>query len=622
MRIALFDTEGDGLLENCTQLWCAVVEDYETGERTIFDPSNIRDLCAHLETYDGIVAHNLVGHDLPVLRKLYDWEYSGQMIDTLLMSRYQRPDRFSPQVPRSPHSVEAWGWRLGIAKPEHEDWSQFSEAMLHRCSVDVTLLRKIYEALLEEGKGEGWEECHKLNAKLFYYLQKQEEYGWLFDIEWAHHCISTLNRWIERIDKSVARSLPLVVEIEEDRYPPAERSEKGEYKYVKKPFKKDGTHTQAALDALGDSVVHVCGPFSRISFRPVDLNSGEETKEFLLNLGWEPLEWNMKDGKRTSPVLSQDDDFEGIQGSLGKLIVKRVQCRHRRSQIEGWLNHVRPDGRISARVGGIANTGRLKHSVIVNVPSPTTKSFFAKWMRKCFTSREGWVLVGTDSKSNQVRQLAARLGDPAFTEFVLSGQDIHERNRQLSGVPTRTIAKNLYYGTVFGAGDKKIGTYVSGGTKQGKELREKFFEALPTLPALLEREREAWRKTARQYYNPKFKKIEWRNGYITGLDGRPILVEFEKDILVYYLQSDEAIQMAAAYCVLHKWLERAGYVWAKDYGFVIWMHDEWQIECREEIADEVSRLSNEAIAWAGRYFKIKCPHEGESKIGKNWTETH
>jgi DNA polymerase I len=106
------------------------------------------------------------------------------------------------------------------------------------------------------------------------------------------------------------------------------------------------------------------------------------------------------------------------------------------------------------------------------------------------------------------------------------------------------------------------------------------------------------------------------------LDGRPILVEFEKDILVYYLQSDEAIQMATAYCILHKWLERAGYRWGMDYGFVIWMHDEWQIECKAEIAEHVARLSDRAIAWAGEYYGIQCPHEGESKIGINWKETH
>ena len=116
--------------------------------------------------------------------------------------------------------------------------------------------------------------------------------------------------------------------------------------------------------------------------------------------------------------------------------------------------------------------------------------------------------------------------------------------------------------------------------------------------------------------------MEYKNGYIRGLDGRPILVESEHTILVYYLQSDEAIQMATAYCILNKWLEKEGYVWGKDYGFTIWYHDEWQIECRADIAERVSELSNEAIAWAGRFYNIACPHEGESKIGRSWYETH
>src|SRR3546814_12840546 len=91
--------------------------------------------------------------------------------------------------------------------------------------------------------------------------------------------------------------------------------------------------------------------------------------------------------------------------------------------------------------------------------------------------------------------------------------------------------------------------------------------------------------------NKRFNKMEYHNGYITGLDGRRIPVEFEKDILVYYLQSDEAIQMAAAYVWLNHQLEKKGYKYGEDYGFCIWMHDEWQIECKKEIADEVARRS-------------------------------
>jgi DNA polymerase I-like protein with 3'-5' exonuclease and polymerase domains len=106
------------------------------------------------------------------------------------------------------------------------------------------------------------------------------------------------------------------------------------------------------------------------------------------------------------------------------------------------------------------------------------------------------------------------------------------------------------------------------------------------------------------------------------LDGRQIQIEKEHTILVYLLQSDEAIQMAAAYCWFQIQMEKRGYEYGKDYGMLIWMHDEYQFECKPEIVEYSSRLAKDSISWAGRFYKIRCPHEGEIKIGNNWKETH
>jgi DNA polymerase-1 len=643
LNIATFDTEADGLLEDATIVWCVVIRDHADGQIYKYRPANIADALIHLSSFDSLIGHNAIAYDFPLLRKLHGWEYSGEKIDTLLMSRMQRPNRVLPPMCRNkqagPHSVEAWAYRVGEdRKIEHEDWSKFSEEMLARCVRDCELQYKIYLALLEEGAGEGWERAHKLNHKLFHHLQRQEEYGWLVDRDWFGYCCRVLDRYIRRIDSVVSKDLPLVTEIGEDKHLPVSRETEGLYKWIKKPFKKDGSYSEATWKfiqtleleeyaAVGCGMIDVVGPFSRISFRPVDLNSNQETKEFLLAQGWEPVEWNTNNaGERTSPKLSKTDPFEGVSGRLGQLIARRVQCRHRKSQIEGWLTAIRDDGRIGAKVGGVATTGRLKHSVIVNVPN--ADSFFGKHMRKGFITKPGWVLVGTDSAGNQMRQLASRMGDDEFTKAVLygtkeDGTDLHSLNQRRSGVATRTLAKNFFYGCIlFGAGDRKTAKILGSTTEEAKRKKEEYFQEMPLLRRLLDDEIEKWRKTANKWWNKRYNRWEYSNGYITGLDGRPILVEFEKDILVYYLQSDEAIQMAAAYCVLHKWLERAGYEWKKDYGFVIWMHDEWQIECRKEIAEHVAELSSRAITWAGEFFKIKCPHSGESKIGNNWYETH
>lgn len=624
MRQATFDTETDGLLDELEQVWCAVVKSKEDGV-VRFTPDSIHELCNYLSTFDALVGHNIIGFDFPALRKVYGWEYHGEKIDTLLMSRIQRPFRRVPKacpLPDGPHSLGVWGWRLGHAKVIHEDWTQFSEDMMHRCEEDVHINEEVYAELLKEGEGEGWGHCHRLNRKLFHWLQLQEEHGWLIDQPLMNKNLYRLNRWIDRIDIAIDPHLPMVVEIEETK-------KDGTYGWVRKPFKKDGTLSKSGVqfvDRAGASVDMVGGPFSRINLRPVDLDSNVEVKEYLLGLGWIPKEWNTNNvGKRTSPKLSKDDDFEGIQGGLGKLIVKRVQCKQRRGIIEGWQEKLRPDGRLTPKVAGMAATGRLRHSVIVNVPS--ANAFFGKSMRQMFIASPGKVIVGVDSKGNQLRQLAAHMKDDEFTHAVLHGSsedgtDLHSLNQKRSGVPTRTKAKNFFYGIIFGAQAKRVAEIIGGTVEQGKKFLEDYFKEMPLLRTLIDEETAKWKATAQRWFNPRFNRYEYKNGYITGLDGRPIQVKDEHTILVYMLQSDESIQMAAAYCWFHWQMEKHGYEWGKDYATLIWMHDEFQIECHPHMVTEVATIGKESIAWAGRHFNIDCPHDGDSKIGHNWYETH
>ena len=79
--------------------------------------------------------------------------------------------------------------------------------------------------------------------------------------------------------------------------------------------------------------------------------------------------------------------------------------------------------------------------------------------------------------------------------------------------------------------------------------------------------------------------------------------------------------MATAYNILCANLSKK-YQWGVDYGVVCWYHDEYTIECREEIAKDVKEIAEEAIAEAGRVLNIPCPHEGDGAIGKNWYDIH
>ena len=638
-RVYTGDLEADGFLDTATKVWCGVFKNLDTGEKVKFHiGDNHYDyidamLCWLDGNVDVLIMHNGVGYDWPLLRRLYKYEFKGRKVDTLLMSRLQRPDRRSPpNCPNkiAPHSIEAWGYRLGRHKPDHNDWSKFSIEMLHRCEEDVEIQHETFKALLVEGRGQKWRNAHMMTLKLFERLQLSEEYGWLVDREHMDNCIRMLDRWIALIDRAVSPHLPIIVEVDEIK-------KNGEYSYVSKPFKKDGTLSKQAIswgvgydnaDRVGDinDGFNIVGPFSRITFRKVDLDSNLETKNFLLKEGWEPKEWNYNEaGDKTSPKLSKDDPFEGVNKGVGKLVAKRVQCRHRRSTISGLIDLIRPDGRISAVVSGIATTGRAKHAGIVNIPRAT--SFFGKQMRRIFIAKPGWVLVGTDSDACQVRMLAARMGEETFTNAVLHGKkedgtDTHSLVMKAAELKNRDEGKKLFFTVVFGAGDEKAGKVLSGGAKEGAEAKAKLFNKMPALKQLISKLNIEWKNNSKKRFIPKWGNVQYYDGWVEGLDGRPIFINSEHAVLVYVIQADEAIMMSLAYLKFHQWMEKYRYKWIEDYGTVCWYHDEFTVECRPEIAKHVAELAEQSIEWAGKYLKIKCPHKGDATIGNNWAEVH
>lgn len=651
-RKCVADFEANGLLDDVTNIWCGVFKDIHTKEVFKFhhgQPNWERECMKFMDSCETLIIHNGIGYDFPLLRKLWHYEYTGKKVDTLIISRMHQPERPRPwglKGNSGPHSVEAWGYRLGRGKPEHEDWTQFSSEMLHRCTEDVEIQYLIMLALHEEGKDQNWSDAYSLTFKLFEILQLQEEYGWLADKPYMERCVRQLTTWIDRIDRAVSPHLPMRCVIEESK-------EKGEYKYIKKPFLKSGkysVHVQRWIDSAypdsfdnGSNIVSriVAGPFSRVSFRPTDLNSRDEAVDFLLAEGWEPKEWNYsktnKD-ERTSPKLNQSDPFKGVNGKVGKLVAKRIQVRHRRSNIEGWLRIIRDDGRIGSRVTGYANTWRMKHAGIANVPGGGKRgdrSFYGNQMRKCFTSKEGFTLVSADAASCQDRMLAQRAGVQEFTDMLLHGDkelgtDGHSLamkavNKVLLalGLPPigRKKGKNFNFAWKFGASDNKLGQMVERGKTEGDLIRQSLAETFPAQAALVERLQKEWRSNAKQRMN-KWGKLEYYDGWVTGLDGRPIYVESEHAILVYVLQSDEAIYMGATYCLAYKKLARR-FKWGEDFGIVCFYHDELTIEIREEYAEEAAQIIEEAFSEASDYFQMNhCPQAGEAEIGKNWLEVH
>lgn len=156
--IRIADTESDGFVEHATKLWCVSSIDYEDDDDAVvhFGPTDIDAALCHLWDCDVLVGHNFVKHDLPLLKKLHGWEPKSHqiVIDTLVFSRMLYPKRPIPYgyKGKATHSVEAWGYRLGRGKPDHEDWSQYSEEMKVRCNEDAVINRLILWELERESE--------------------------------------------------------------------------------------------------------------------------------------------------------------------------------------------------------------------------------------------------------------------------------------------------------------------------------------------------------------------------------------------------------------------------------------------------------------------------------------
>jgi DNA polymerase I-like protein with 3'-5' exonuclease and polymerase domains len=181
------------------------------------------------------------------------------------------------------------------------------------------------------------------------------------------------------------------------------------------------------------------------------------------------------------------------------------------------------------------------------------------------------------------------------------GTDVHTKNQQAAGLQTRDQAKTFIYAFLYGAGPSKIGSIVGGGAKDGERLINSFLKATPSLQRL--------RDTVGKYAG---------KGFVPGLDGRKIWVRSEHAALNSLLQGAGAIVMKKALCIFYDKIKANKW----PVKLVANVHDEFQFECPPSVAEEAGKAARMSIIEAGEYYKLRCPLDGEYKIGKSWKETH
>lgn len=228
----VFDLEANGFVYEATNLWCICAKDLSTRESFQFYESSLLDGLDLLGSYDLLVGHNIMGYDIPLLQKLYpSFTYKGAR-DTLCMSKLFNPERLRG------HSLESYGTQFGIEKPAHNDWTRFSQEMLHRCTEDVAINVMLYNYLVDKYcTNWQWLDPLLLEQEFSYYQTLQELEGVDINVELAYELVDRIDLEVAELDKVLLDRIPKkLVQVGAT---------------VSKPFKKDGTYCQRVLDFLG-----------------------------------------------------------------------------------------------------------------------------------------------------------------------------------------------------------------------------------------------------------------------------------------------------------------------------------------------------------------------------------
>ena len=162
----VFDLETDGLYDDCTHIHCIGVYDLDTKQTLVFNDEGSEQPITKgvqlLEDADTLVGHNIIGYDLPVIRKLFPWfQFAGTAVDTLVLSRIYHADLLKTDQKRAwkhmplqlygRHSLEAYGHRLGEYKGSFgktADWKEWSQDMQDYMIQDVVVTTKLWHHFL------------------------------------------------------------------------------------------------------------------------------------------------------------------------------------------------------------------------------------------------------------------------------------------------------------------------------------------------------------------------------------------------------------------------------------------------------------------------------------------
>jgi DNA polymerase I-like protein with 3'-5' exonuclease and polymerase domains len=256
-----------------------------------------------------------------------------------------------------------------------------------------------------------------------------------------------------------------------------------------------------------------------------------------------------------------------------------------------------------------AKTGRFSSSHPVHKINLQQIPSRNKDIRKIFTARPGHVFIGSDFSAIEPRILATVSQDPTMLQTFNDGIDIYASmaslifnvpyeqclefhpetgEKQPEGKDRRTQTKSVLLGIMYSRGAKAIAEQFGRDAKWGQELIDNFYKSFPSIKEII---------TRSMYQAEKL-------GYVCTITGRKrrlpnmrldkenyLYQEASRQCLNARIQGSSADVMKLAMVNLYnnpRFKELGGSI-------LMTIHDEMVIECRDEVAVEMSELLPEVM---------------------------
>lgn len=347
--------------------------------------------------------------------------------------------------------------------------------------------------------------------------------------------------------------------------------------------------------------------------------------------------------KSTHPIIPLYLDYRGAN--------KRVTTYGRE-----WVNNVMPDGRVHTKYKPMVDTGRTACGDTKSGPFPNMQNLPAlPLLRSCFVADSRNSLIICDYSSQESVLLADMSQEPNLLEFYLTGgadlhsytamkiwpqetagHDISEIKHKFKDL--RQNAKAANFAIAYGGSGFTIAENLGIPPEVGNQVYEAYMQAFPKLGEYFEKKKkEAFNDgyilinniTGRKRFvdriddvRREFREVDWSR-YKKDAEYKeqvlPIIKRksaIERESLNAPVQGTAADMSKRAGILFFDWiLENKLFDKVK---IVIFIHDEWVVECNKSEAEEVGRVLQECMESAGKEFLTRLTIKAEPEISQVW----